>query len=224
MDDARAEGADELARMRERMVDRQLKARGLRDTRVLEAMGTVPRERFIPARSQHEAYADRPISIGRGQTISQPYMVAKMLEVLDCKPEHRVLEIGAGSGYQAALLGELCAEVWGIEIVEDLAEKARQVLLDLGYDNVQIVVGDGTEGLSEQAPYDRIVVAAAAPEVPEPLTEQLADAGRLVIPVGGRMSQQLAVIDRRGDELIRSNETPCVFVPLVGRHGWGDGG
>lgn len=215
---------DDLLRQRESMIERQLIARGIADERVLEAMRSVPRERFVPAAMRPEAYADRPLAIGQGQTISQPYMVAKMLEVLQCGPEETALEIGAGSGYQAALLGELCAEVWAVEILEELAEKAQKVIAELGYDNVHVVVADGTQGLPEHAPYDRIIVAAAAPAVPEPLTEQLADGGRLVLPVGGRFSQHLTVIERDGDRLNRSEETPCVFVPLVGRHGWKPGG
>lgn len=206
------------------MVDDQLRARGIRDSRVLEAMLNVPRERFVPAALVREAYSDRPLSIGRGQTISQPYMVGTMLERLDCAPGDRALEVGAGSGYQAALLGELCAEVHAVEIVEDLAGKAREVLFELGYDNVAIHVGDGTQGWPEQAPYDRIIVAAGAPSVPGPLIEQLADGGRLVMPVGSRISQRLITIERHGDELDRTESMPCVFVPLVGRHGWWPGG
>ena len=202
------------------MVDRQLKSRGISDRRVLEAMRRVPRERFIPEARRDQAYADRALAIGQGQTISQPYMVAKMLEALNCRPGDRALEIGGGSGYQAALLGELCEEVWAVEIVDELAERARTVLSDLGYDNVHIEVADGTEGLPEHAPYDRIIVAAAAPHVPEPLTEQLADGGRLVIPVGGRVSQELIVIERDGDCLRQTKGLPCMFVPLIGRHGW----
>ncbi len=204
------------------MVERQIRARGVRDERVLRAMEKVPRERFVPVSDRADAYLDRPLPIGSGQTISQPYMVAIMLDVLGCAPESRVLEIGAGSGYQAALLGELCREVWAVEIVEALAIRAEAALKELGYENVHVVVGDGTQGLPEHAPYDRIIVAAGAPAVPEPLQEQLADGGRLVIPVGSRMSQCLVVIDRVGDEFVQQESTPCVFVPLVGRHGWKD--
>jgi len=204
------------------MVERQIRARGVRDERVLRAMEKVPRERFVPVSDRADAYLDRPLPIGSGQTISQPYMVAIMLDVLGCAPESRVLEIGAGSGYQAALLGELCREVWAVEIVEALAIRAEAALKELGYENVHVVVGDGTQGLPEHAPYDRIIVAAGAPAVPEPLQEQLADGGRLVIPVGSRMSQCLVVIDRVGDEFVQRESTPCVFVPLVGRHGWKD--
>jgi len=213
---------DAFAQARRVMVDRQIRARGVRDERVLRAMQRVPRERFVPVDARAEAYLDRPLPIGSGQTISQPYMVATMLDVLACESEMTALEIGAGSGYQAALLGELCREVWAVEIVEGLATRAQAVLEDLGYDNVHIVVADGTEGLPEHAPYDRIIVAAGAPTVPAPLQQQLADGGRLVIPVGSRINQCLVVIDREGEEFVQRESTPCVFVPLVGRHGWKD--
>jgi len=210
----------DASRARESMVRSDLVARGIRDRRVLSAMASVPRERFVPDAWRREAYTDRPLPIGHGQTISQPYMIAVMLETLDCGPEHVVLEVGAGSGYQAALLGRLCAEVWAVEIVEELAERARPVLFDLGFENVHIVVGDGTGGLPEHAPWDRVIVAAGAPDVPGPLVDQLADGGRLVIPVGGRVTQRLAIVDRRGEEVSRQEGMPCVFVPLIGRHGW----
>lgn len=203
------------------MVETQLRARGIRDERVLAAMARVPRHLFVPEADRTAAYLDTPLSIGYGQTISQPYMVAAMLEALDVGPEMTALEIGAGSGYQAALLGELAREVWAVEIIEPLAAAARAVLAELGLDNVHIVVADGTLGLPEYAPYDRIIVAAGAPAVPEPLREQLADGGRLVIPVGGRMSQRLRIIDRIGDRFVERDGMSCVFVPLIGRHGWG---
>lgn len=212
---------DPWAEARRRMVETQVRARGIRDPRVLHAMATVPRHLFVPPESRRQAYLDSPLPIGHGQTISQPYMVAAMLEALDPGPEMKALEIGAGSGYQAALLGMLCREVWAVEIVEPLARRAAEVLEELGLDNVHVVVADGTLGLPEQAPFDRIIVAAGAPAVPEPLCEQLADGGRLVIPVGGRLGQRLLIIDRDGDRLIQREGMPCVFVPLVGRHGWG---
>lgn len=223
MDRRLQDGASDLTRARRSMIAAQLEARGIRDRRVLQAMGATPRERFVPFACHREAYADRPLPIGRGQTISQPYMVALMLEALACQSHHRALEVGAGSGYQAALLGELCGEVWAIEIVDELAERARVVLFDLGCDNVHVEVGDGTEGLPEHAPFDRIIVAAGAPSVPDPLLEQLADDGRLVMPVGGRMSQRLVTIDRQGDQFTHRKSISCMFVPLVGRHGWGPG-
>jgi len=220
LEHSREQSAAKHARARRRMVELQLAGRGIRDRRVLEAMATVPRERFVPAAARAEAYSDRPLPIGRGQTISQPYMVAAMLEALDCHPEHVALEVGAGSGYQAALLGELCAQVWAIELIEELAAGARSALLDVGRDNVHVVVGDGTAGLPEHAPYDRIIVAAGAPEVPQPLIEQLADGGRLVLPVGSRVTQALVIVERHGDEVTQTPGMPCIFVPLVGRHGW----
>ncbi|MGC9319263.1 MAG: protein-L-isoaspartate(D-aspartate) O-methyltransferase [Armatimonadota bacterium] len=215
--------ASEFERQREGMVEGQLKPRGIRDERVLRAMAQVPRERFVPKEMRLDAYADRPLPIGEGQTISQPYMVAAMLEALACRPEDVALEVGAGSGYQAALLAELCSQVYAVEIVEKLAERARQALEEAGYENVEVVVGDGTQGLPQHAPYDRIIVAAAAPRVPEPLIEQLADGGRLVIPVGSQMTQRLLIVERHGDEIVRRKSMPCVFVPLVGRHGWKPG-
>lgn len=209
---------------RRRMVEAQLIARGIRDRRVLDAMLAVPRECFVPEAYRDSAHADRPIPIGLGQTISQPYMVGNMLEALECEPDCTVLEVGAGSGYQAALLGELCAEVWAVEIVPELAQRARAVLCDLGFDNVHVVTGDGTEGLPERAPFDRIIVAAGAPSVPEPLLGQLADGGRLVMPVGDRVSQRLVVVERGGDDFERRESISCVFVPLRGRHGWDPSG
>ncbi|MEA3402583.1 MAG: protein-L-isoaspartate(D-aspartate) O-methyltransferase [Armatimonadota bacterium] len=217
------EDASDFERQRQRMVEGQLKPRGIRDERVLRAMAQVPRERFVPEGMRLEAYADRPLPIGEGQTISQPYMVAAMLEALACNSGDVALEVGAGSGYQAALLAELCRQVYAVEIVEKLAERARQRLADLGYENAEVVVGDGTQGLPEHAPYDRIIVAAGAPRVPEPLSDQLADGGRLVIPVGSRMTQRLLIVERYGEEIVERKGMPCVFVPLVGRHGWRPG-
>jgi len=212
--------AEYFARERERMVARQLRPRGITDERVLEAMGRVPRERFVPDTQRGCAYEDRAMSIGEGQTISQPYMVAVMLESLRTGPELTALEIGAGSGYQAALLGELCRCVWAVEIVSPLARRAAAILAELGYDNVQVVVGDGSLGLPEHAPYDRIIVAAGAPEVPQPLMDQLDDGGRLVAPVGSRFSQRLMVVERCGDTMSHRDGIACVFVPLVGERGW----
>lgn len=214
-------GADDFARERERMVATQLRPRGITDERVLEAMAKVPRERFVPENQRRHAYDDRALSIGEGQTISQPYMVAVMLQCLRTGPEMTALEIGGGSGYQAALLGELCRRVWAVEIVEPLATRASELLAELGYENVEIVVGDGSVGLPERAPYDRIIVAAGAPETPQPLVDQLADGGRLVAPIGSRFSQRLAIVERRGEKTTQQDGIACVFVPLVGEHGWG---
>ena len=166
------------------------------------------------------AYGDYPLPIGEGQTISQPYIVAAMVEALAPRPEDRVLEVGAGTGYQAAILGELVAEVWTVERHLELAEKARQVLAELGYSNVHVVQGDGSVGLPEQAPFDRILVAAAAPRIPDALVAQLAEGGRLVIPVGTRFEQQVQVVRKLGGETTITAHDPCRFVPLVGAQGW----
>lgn len=213
------DSAPDLAQQRARMVEEQLRARGIRDERVLSAMAKVPRERFI-AEDARNAYGDYPLPIGEGQTISQPYIVAAMVEALAPRPEDRVLEVGAGTGYQAAILGELVAEVWTVERHLELAEKARQVLAELGYSNVHVVQGDGSVGLPEQAPFDRILVAAAAPRIPDALVAQLAEGGRLVIPVGTRFEQQVQVVRKLGGETTITAHDPCRFVPLVGAQGW----
>jgi len=205
---------------RERMVKHQIASKGVRDERVLAAMRKVPRHRFVSADARPYAYADSPIRIGSGQTISQPYIVALMTELLAVEPDHRVLDVGTGSGYQAAILAELSAEVHSIERHPELAESARKTLEDLGYENIQVHVGDGTQGYEPAAPYDRIMVAAAGPSVPQALLDQLAPGGRLVIPVGPRYSQRLEVWERTGDEYNKSTNIPVVFVPLIGKEGW----
>ncbi len=202
------------------MVEQDLRARGIRDPRVLEAFLKVPRERFVPARERVHAYADRPLPIGFGQTISQPYMVAIMLEALKLSGRERVLEIGTGSGYQTALLAELAREVYTVDIIPELVDQARWVLKDLGYRNIRFRVGDGGEGWPEHAPYDRILVSAAMPEVPPPLLEQLADGGILVGPVGDLMEQDLLRIHREGTRIIRESLGRCAFVPLRGKWGF----
>jgi protein-L-isoaspartate(D-aspartate) O-methyltransferase len=202
------------------MVVSQIAARGIRDERVLEAMREVPRHLFVPESVQGEAYTDRPLGVGEGQTISQPYMVALMTETLAPEPTHRVLEIGTGSGYQAAILARLAAHVITVERHSALAEGAREVLAASGVTNVEVVVGDGTEGYPSAAPYDRILVTAGAPSVPPALTEQLADGGRLVIPVGTSSMQFLEIVERSGNSFTHHHGAACVFVPLVGRHGW----
>ncbi len=207
---------------RERMVQYQIANKGIKDEQVLAAMRKVPRHRFISADARSYAYADSPIRIGSGQTISQPYIVALMTELLDVQPEHRVLDVGTGSGYQAAILGELAAEVHSIERHPELAESARETLETLGYENIHVHVGDGTQGHELAAPYDRIVVAAAGPSVPKALLNQLAPGGRLVIPVGPRYSQRLEVWERTGDKFDKSTSIPVVFVPLIGKEGWED--
>ena len=212
--------AADFAERRDRMVRTQIEARGVTDVRVLAALRAVPRELFVPLAEQAEAYDDRALPIGLGQTISQPYMVASMSAALALTPADRVLEVGTGSGYQAAVLGKMAGEVWSIERHAPLADDARQRLEALGLSNVHVVVGDGTTGLAEHAPYDAILVTAGAPAVPHALREQLADGGRLVIPVGPASHQDLMVCRRRGSSFEDRMGEACVFVPLVGRDGW----
>jgi protein-L-isoaspartate(D-aspartate) O-methyltransferase len=204
---------------------RRLKSYGyVSSPRVLEAMERVPRHEFLPEEMADVAYQDTPLSIGQGQTISAPHMVGMMLEALDLQPGMKVLEIGTGSGYHASLLAELVrpeGKVYTIERIEELGQRARLVLERLGYgDAVEVIISDGTNGLPEHAPYDRILVTAAAPYVPEPLKEQLADGGILLIPVGGRGFQELTVIVREGNEYRESPLGSVVFVPLIGEHGY----
>jgi protein-L-isoaspartate(D-aspartate) O-methyltransferase len=204
-------------------IDEQLVARGIRDPRVLDAMRRVPRELFVPEVSQPLAYADRALPIGGGQTISQPYMVAAMTEALLLEGGERVLEIGTGSGYQAAILAELAAEVVSVERRPELADAARSTLAALGYRNVDVVVGDGTLGLVDRAPFDRIVVTAGAPRVPEALTRQLSgQRGRLVIPVGTPSQQWLTIVIRDGERCSETVRDACVFVPLLGYDAWSE--
>lgn len=213
----------EYKELRELMVETQLIPRGIRDKRVLDAMGRVPRHSFVDTSTITNAYSDMALPIGEGQTISQPYMVAVMTELLELSGMEKVLEIGTGSGYQAAVLAELSKEVFTIERITSLAEKAKKKFQDLSYSNIQIRVGDGTLGWPEEAPFDRIIITAGAPEVPEPLMEQLADGGILVIPVGDLYSQQLLKSRKTGDKLTKEYHTPCVFVPLVGQYAWDKG-
>jgi protein-L-isoaspartate(D-aspartate) O-methyltransferase len=201
---------------RRRMVETQMKARGIRDARVLDAMGRVPRHRFVPDSVSGSAYEDHPLPIGHGQTISQPYIVALMTELAQTKPAAKALDIGTGSGYQAAVLGELCQQVYSIEIVEELAKEARARLVKLGYENIVVKHGDGYQGWPEHAPFDVIIVAAAPDHIPQPLIDQLAPGGRLVIPVG-RYSQELLVVERTADGEIRERKvTGVAFVPMTG--------
>ena len=208
--------------LRRRMVEEQIIARGVKDPRVIEAMLRVPRHLFVPKEFQNEAYNDYPLPIGRGQTISQPYMVAAMTEALEVNETHKVLEIGTGSGYQAAVLAEIAREVYTVERLEDLAERAERILKEtLGYKNVHIRVGDGTLGWPEHAPYDRIIVTAAAPEPPKPLLDQLGSPGIMVIPLGDLMGQMLTRVIKDPEGAIRQEELfPCAFVPLVGKYGF----
>jgi protein-L-isoaspartate(D-aspartate) O-methyltransferase len=207
---------------RQAMVARQLRARDISDERVLEAMERVPRELFVPDGERRRAYADAALPIGHGQTISQPYMVARIAEALALRPGERVLDVGTGSGYQAAVLAELGAEVVTIERIPELAESARRSLAAAGYPQVDVRVGDGTLGMPELAPFDAIAVAAAAPAFPETLYDQLRPRGRLVVPVGGERVQRLEVIVRSPEGPAVVHSVPCRFVPLVGQEGFAD--
>ena len=207
-------------KLRDHMVNSQLIARGIKDSRVLEAMRRVPRHLFVLESELHRAYDDYALPIGFGQTISQPYMVAVMTELLDLKGTEKVLEIGTGSGYQAAVLSELSRQVYSIERIAELTEFARSNLDSAGYQDVKLKTYDGSEGWLDEAPFDRIVVTAATPEFPSPLVDQLVDEGIGIAPVGPRFSQQLLRIMKRGGKTTESYFTPCVFVPLVGRYGW----
>jgi protein-L-isoaspartate(D-aspartate) O-methyltransferase len=207
--------AVDFATHRQRMVEQQLKPRGIKDERVLGAMAKVPREEFVPADARPSAYGDGPLPIGYDQTISQPYVVAFMTEQLRPKQSDRVLEIGSGSGYQAAILGELVAEVYTIEIVEPLAKSAEATLQRLGYNNVHIKVGDGYKGWPEEAPFDAIIVTCAPEKVPQPLVDQLKDGGRMVIPVGERFAQQLYLLEKKNGQLKESVTLPVRFVPML---------
>jgi protein-L-isoaspartate(D-aspartate) O-methyltransferase len=198
------------------MVERQLKARGIKDERVLAAMGKVPREAFVPPESREASYEDGPLPIGYDQTISQPYIVAFMTEQLRLKPSDHVLEIGTGSGYQAAILAELAGEVYTIEIVAPLAQSAEAALQRLGYKNVHVKLGDGYKGWPENAPFDAIIVTCAPDKVPQPLTDQLKEGGRMVIPVGERFAQQLYLLEKKNGQLRESVTLPVRFVPMSG--------
>ncbi len=205
---------------RKMMVQRQLVDRGIRDRRVLAAMEEVPRHFFVDEALWHEAYDDSPLPIGEGQTISQPYMVAVMTELLKLGGDEKVLEVGTGSGYQAAVLTRLCRWVYTIERIESLSVRARKAVESCGYTNIDFIVTDGTQGWPEQAPYDGIVVTAGAPNIPHTLVEQLVDGGRLVIPVGDRFSQVLKLVTRTEEGTIVESHTGCRFVDLVGKFGW----
>jgi protein-L-isoaspartate(D-aspartate) O-methyltransferase len=204
-----------FAKMRLQMVDTQLRARSISDERVLEAMLRVPRHEFAPERYRDQAYEDHPLPIGEGQTISQPYIVARMLEALSLLTSDRVLEVGTGSGYLTALLAELAAQVVSVERHAALAEAAGELLARMGYTNVRVIVGDGRQGFAEGAPYDVIIVSAAAAEVPRALLQQLAEGGRMIIPVGPADSQQLQLICKVGGQPRTSLHELCRFVPLV---------
>ncbi len=205
---------------RNRMVDEQIVTRGVTDARVLAALRKVPRHAFLPEAIRGMAYSDNALPLGEGQTMSQPYMVAIMSELLALTGSERVLEIGTGSGYQAAVLAELCEKVYTVERIKVLADRARENLDRLGYRTVAIKVYDGTYGWKEQAPFDAIMVTAGSPDIPAPLVEQLTEGGRMVIPVGDRYGQILTKIVRTGGTTVTERSIPCVFVPLIGNHGW----
>lgn len=211
---------DQFRRARERMVNEQLRGRDITDDRVLEAMRTIPRHLFIPEELRSQAYLDGPVRLEQGQTISQPYIVALMTQLLELSGEEVVLEIGTGSGYQAAVLSRLANQIYSLERIPELAEGARRVLVDLGIENVEVLQRDGSAGLPERAPFSAIVVTAAAPRVPQPLQDQLADGGRLVLPVGSQDGQTLERWLRQREDFICQRIAPVAFVPLVGEYGW----
>lgn len=202
------------------MVEQQLRRRGIRDQRVLAAFERVPRHLFVDERKGSEAYEDHPVGIGEQQTTSQPFMIATMLEVAEIQPADKVLEIGTGSGYQTALMAELAAEVFSVERFPALAAQAQHVIAQLRYANIVIATGDGSLGLPQHAPYAAIIVSAAAPRVPEALLQQLADGGRLVVPVGDQEDQWLQVVRRRGSDFQTQQICGCKFVPLIGAQGF----
>jgi len=214
---------DRFKRQRVKMVDSQIRSRGVTDERVLKAMGKIPRHLFVDEGLIEQAYNDNPLPIGERQTISQPYIVAVMTEALELKGSEKVLELGTGSGYQAAVLAELAERVFSIERIATLASKARKVLESLGYFNVVIRVGDGTYGWREEAPFDGILVSAGSPDIPVPLVQQLTVGGRLVIPVGGRYTQTLYRVTRFSENVedVKTEDLGgCRFVNLIGEHGW----
>jgi len=204
------------------MVKKQLIPRGIKDERILTAFLQVPRERFVPEEVREDAYGDFPLSIGEGQTISQPYMVALMTQCLDLKGKEKVLEIGTGSGYQTAILAELSREVYSVERIRIFAQRAGELLRKLKYNNVKILVGNGTLGWKEFSPYDRIIVTAGTKDIPPSLIHQLKEDGVMVIPVGDVHSQDLKVLQKKKEEIITQAVERCIFVPLIGKYGWGE--
>jgi len=210
----------DFADARKQMIKQQLLPRGIGDHKVLKAFGDVERHCFVPPVSLADAYEDYPLSIGYGQTISQPYIVALMTQSLQLKGGEKVLEIGTGSGYQAAILAELCDQVYTVEREENLFTQAEKTLLEQGYKNIKFRCGDGTKGWEEEAPFEGIIVTAGAPSVPQALKEQLAEGGRLVIPVGTMYGQMLKVIEKKGNNFCQEDICGCVFVPLIGEDGW----
>ncbi|MCX5725897.1 MAG: protein-L-isoaspartate(D-aspartate) O-methyltransferase [Candidatus Saganbacteria bacterium] len=213
---------DVFGKLRDEMVEAQLIARGISDMRVLEAMRKVERHSFVPENIRDSAYDDCALPIGNGQTISQPYMVAAMTECLRLKGGEKVLEVGTGSGYQAAILSLLSVKVFTVERLGPLADRASKILADLGYNNVDVIVGDGTAGFTHEAPYDAIIVTAGCPSIPKPLVNQLSDGGRLVIPVGDQFRQILTIVIKGKNTIETEESISCVFVPLIGKYGWKD--
>jgi protein-L-isoaspartate(D-aspartate) O-methyltransferase len=213
---------DPYRESRHAMVSQQIQSRGVRSTRVLEVLRSVPRHCFVPDSFVDEAYKDKPLPIGHGQTISQPYMVASMTEAAEVGADERVLEVGTGSGYQTAILALLADRVFSVERVPELASRAESTLKELGYCNVTIRIGDGSEGWISEAPFNVILVTAGAPQVPQPLVDQLDDGGRLVIPVENSFSQVLTIVCKVGDKIREVRRERCSFVPLIGKHGWPD--
>ena len=209
-----------FAEERKGMVEVQLKGRGIRDEKVLGAMREVPRHKFVGKNQEGSAYTDHPLPIGKGQTISQPYMVALMTQCLELKGDEKVLEIGTGSGYQVAILAELAKEVYSLERIEGLARKAAKILQEMGYANIKFKVGDGTKGWEEHSPYQGIMVTAGSPDIPPALVDQLAEGGRMVIPIGDSFSQELVVVRKQRGKVEKENICGCVFVPLIGEFGW----
>lgn len=209
-----------LSHQRNLMVERYVVARGVRDPRVIQAMREVPRHLFVPPALAAKAYGETPLPIGHRQTISQPYIVARMIELLELTGSEKVLEIGTGTGYQACVLSRVAARVYSIERISDLAMTAKRVMTDLEIHNVSVKVFDGTYGWSDQAPFDRIIVAAAGPEIPEPLVAQLARSGKMIVPVGPEGNQRLARVYRVGTQLKIEDCGAVEFVPLIGRFGW----
>ncbi|RLC45814.1 MAG: protein-L-isoaspartate O-methyltransferase [Candidatus Coatesbacteria bacterium] len=211
----------DYAKLREKMVKTQLIPRGITDANVLRAMRTVRRHLFVPESQRSTAYSDYPLPIGEGQTISQPYIVALMTQLLSANKDSRVLEVGTGSGYQAAVLAKIAKEVWTIEIIEALGRSAEARLKELGYENVHVRIGDGYAGWPEHAPFDGIIVTCACREAPKPLVAQLGEGGRMVIPIGKRLSYQtLTLFEKKNGILHKKDISGCVFVPLLGPHGW----
>lgn len=215
----KARNGDSFSQQRERMVQGQIQRRGIKNEKVLSVLEKVERHRFVPEEYRNSAYEDRPLPIGEGQTISQPYIVALMTEVLDLDSTEKVLEIGTGSGYQAAVLAEICDSVYTIEINAVLGRRAEKLLDDLGYDNIKVKVGDGYQGWKEYSPFDAIIVTCAPSHIPQPLKDQLAEAGKLVIPVGDSFTQELVLMTKVKGELEQKDVIPVIFVPMIKENG-----